>query len=127
VDLFDLLLQDFSLLLHRATVLVENDPQYEIHIALARLGFMRFERGEVWENVHQEFIRALRAGDYSDEALHWYEEAAPCIAKFACLAWGALLGLHASNHLSESEMLQMAVWLPGFLSLNNEVLAVSCV
>jgi hypothetical protein len=86
----------------------------------AFVGFTRYAPPEHWGAEQIELILARLAGDLSDENLEWYEEAAPQIAAFSCLALGALLGAYRQGAIGDEEFLRGDVLLPGFVLMNLE-------
>ena len=60
-------------------------------------------------------IRDLRAGDYADDELVWYEDSGRAVAQLACLFYGFLLGLDESGLLEEPDRVLAEAILPGFM------------
>ena len=110
---FEVLLTEFNNYKQKAILLEGN-----FFVNCAFLGFTRYTPPEHWRAEQIKLILARLAGDLSDESLEWYEEAAPQIAAFSCLALGALLGAYSQGAISDEEFLHGDVLLPGFILLN---------
>ncbi|MES2462802.1 MAG: hypothetical protein V4671_19645, partial [Armatimonadota bacterium] len=89
-------------------------------LKIAIIGFLQHENADQWSRDHTEFIKSRREGELSDENLAWYEEFAPSVAAFSCLALGALQGLYSQGQIDDETFLQGEALLPGFIAMKNE-------
>jgi hypothetical protein len=120
---FDRLLSEFAPSLATARELESLNPEDDEFVKLAVVGFSLHEEMELWRREHYEFIKARLEGDISPDNLDWYEEAAPSVAAFSCLALGALQGLYNRRNINDAEVLHGEMILPGFTMLHNEQIA----
>ena len=98
----------------------------DLFVSLAFVGFTLQEQADQWGQEQVLFILDQRSGELSDESLNWYEEDAPCMASFGCLALGMLLSAYSRGMIDDVEFLQGQFLLPGFLSLNDSDIAQVC-
>lgn len=117
--LFESLLQDFEMHLDRARHVRSSHPPgtQQTHVAVS--GFLLFSPPEAWGREEFECITTRVQGALSLEALEWYEEAAPAIQMFDCLAMGAMLGKYAAGTLDNVGLLLGEAHLAGFLLERN--------
>lgn len=117
---FEHLLSGFAQLQRAAHELQSPNSGDDEFIKIAIIGFSLHEKMERWGRSHYEFIKARRIGELSDENLDWYEEFAPSVAAFSCLALGAMQGLYSRGQIDDTEFLHGDALLPGFISMNVE-------
>lgn len=114
---FEMLIPDFARRHQEAQDLTRN-----AFVSIAQAGFTLHEQPSRWGTYQENFLLGARAGDYSDESLGWYDEAAPVMASFACLALGMLLGLQSRGQIDDTEFLHGLALLPAALLEHNKAL-----
>jgi hypothetical protein len=112
---FENLLAGFPEFIRQASRLESPNPEDDLYVKLAVVGFRQTARPEAWRRGHYEIIRDLRSGAYADDELTWYEESGEAVAQFACLFFGFLLGLDETGQLSERDREVAQALLPGFM------------
>jgi hypothetical protein len=113
--LFESLLERFEELAGRARDVRSSGPPGTEQTHAAATGFLLFSPVEDWGREQHDFITRRLEGELSLPALDWYEEGAPAIQMFACLALGALLGKYAAGEIDERDFLLGDAHLASFL------------
>ena len=111
-EVFEHILRDFKVCRDEARTAAGPGDVFE---RIASIGFARVAPNCPWGSTQAAVIRKLREGDYSDEVLQFYEGAREPVALFACLCYGALLGLDADGRLKERDRAMGEEILPGFI------------
>jgi hypothetical protein len=111
-EVFEHILRDFKMCRAEARSAAGPGDVFE---RIAALGFARVAPDRQWGPAQAAIIRKLREGDYSDEVLQFYEDGREPVALFACLCYGALLGLDADGRLQERDRAMGEAILPGFI------------
>ena len=122
--LFETLLQNFETHLTQAQGIRSSRPPGNEQTHLAVSGFLLFQPPEEWGGDEYDFITARLEGELSLEAMEWYEDFAPAVQMFACLALGAMLGKWAAGSIDEVGFMLGDAHLAGFISLNTEAIHV---
>lgn len=105
-------------LIAMAEELKTPNPEDDIFVRTAIVGFSYHCPTEQWGHKHFSFIQEKRLGDYSDSALKAYGKGGRQIGIFACLSFGYLLGLFQASKISEVQFQIADAQLPGFIFLN---------
>jgi hypothetical protein len=112
---FEQLLSAFPQIIRDARALETDNPEDDFFVRLGVVGFQLAAPIETWQRRHCEVIRDLRRGDYADEELTEYEDAAAPVAAFACIFYGLMLGLDQAGRLDERDREIGQALLPGFM------------
>src|SRR5687768_2174971 len=120
--LFERLLDDFEELHRRAQRVRSSGPPGTEQTHIAAIGFLLFSPVEDWGRDQYHSITQRLEGDLSLPALDWYEEGAPAIQMFACLALGALLGKYAAGEINDIGFLLGDAHLASFLVEHNQTI-----
>lgn len=120
--LFESLLNDFETHLYQAQHGRSSWPTGTEQMRIAICGFMLFCPVEAWSQEESKTIESYESGDFSLDALEWYEESAEAVQHFACLALGAMLGKRAADTLDDQGFLFGYAHLVAFLTLHNEAI-----
>lgn len=120
--LFERLLDDFDQFLKRTQQHRPADHPNTDLLHAASTGFLRFRPPIDWGPGYHEFIIRRLEGGLSLYALEWYEECAPAIQMFACLALGALLGKYAAEEIDDAGFLLGDAHLAAFLVEQSEAI-----
>lgn len=115
MDEFSRLLVAFSVARDTAKTISTPNSEDDDDIKMAIVGFSYYSATENWSRQHYSFIRSRCDGELSDESLHDHGNSGPVFRAFACLAFGALLGLHASGKIDDSTFELGDAQLPGFM------------
>jgi len=118
--LFEDLLREFEPHLRKARQVRSSKPIGTEALHAAVVGFLLFRPAEDWGRDEYEFITERLDGELALDALEWYEEAAPAIQSFSCLALGALLGKYAAGEINDLGFTLGDAHLPAFIALHNE-------
>lgn len=98
-DLFQSLLDNFSLFVEDAKRLHSSNAVDTLDIKIAILGFSKFYPLQQWSYDHYVRLSEILNGDYSPESLADYGECAKPFASFAALSLGALLGKASASQI----------------------------
>jgi hypothetical protein len=97
------------------------NPDDDEYSKLAIAGFSSVATTERWSWEHFAAIRELRMTELSDEALAWHGPHAQQYARFACMCYGALVGLRDIGALKDEDDFEIAeAVMPGFIMANLE-------
>ena len=116
--LFEDLLRKFVPLLGKARQVRSSKPTGTEVVHAAVVGFLLFSPVEDWGREHYEFITERLDGELALDALDWYEESAPAVQRFSCLALGALLGKYAAGEIDDLGFTLGDAHLPAFIALH---------
>lgn len=118
MDEFARLLNAFPIARDAARRLTMPNAEDDDDIKMAIVGFSYHQATEYWSHQHYEFIRSRCEGELSDRALHSHGDAAAIFRAFACLALGALIGMHGSQQIDDTGFELGDAQLPGFMYLH---------
>jgi len=110
--MFEDILRDFPSIRRDAKQAAGSD---DVFVKIAAMGFARVAPDRPWGPEQAAIVRSLREGDYSDEMLEWYDAGRETVALFACLCYGAMLGLDAAGRMTEKDRALGEALLPGFI------------
>ena len=124
-DDFAKLQRGLSQYLPMADGLESPDPEDDLFVKMAIVGYSFHQPTEEWgiDNLH--FIQRHRQDEYSDAELADHGDAASSVALFACLAYGYMLGLFQAGSIDEIEFSRGEALLPGFLALHSTELPIT--
>jgi len=116
---FEQLLRGFSRHKKLAEELRSPDPEDDLFVRMAIVGFSFHRPTEEWGIDNLNFIRRYRGDEFSGAALAELG-LSNSHALFACLSLGHMLGLFQAGQIDETEFSRGEALLPGFLALNEE-------
>jgi hypothetical protein len=99
------------------------NPEDDLHVRIAIVGYSYSQPTETWGRNHYHFLKYYREGDYADENFSTVAANPHLCAAFACLCLGYLLGLFQRGGLSEEQFHVAQRQLVGFIALNGEAFA----
>jgi len=114
---YDALIQKLPQIVAVAKAGDTGNPEDDLFAKVAIVAFGRYAPSEKWTWDHLLTVRAWRAGDYSDEALHEYGvQGARNYALFACAWLGTVLGLREVGAIDTTEALRGEALLAGYVA-----------
>ena len=119
---FRRLLTRFVALRSRAQAYVTPNPEDDLLVRLAVVGFSFEARTEAWNYNHFLAVAAYRQHELTPDVLATHGVHADTWAEFACLAYGFLLGASAADRISELDFSHASALLVSFMWLHiNEL------
>ena len=98
-----------------AETLSTPNPEDDLFVRAAIVGFSTACNTELWGRNHFAFLQERRLRELGPEKLAWYGDAADVHALFGAVCLGLLLGLYQREELSDEEFGLAEAQLPAFM------------
>jgi len=115
LGVFEALLPRFNTLRTTAEAYASPNPEDDLPVRLAIVGFSFNAPTDSWAYEHFCFVAAYRDRELNAEALAWHEDVADLCLQFSCLAIGYVLGLRQAEKINDTDLLLAESLLPSFL------------
>jgi len=113
--LFENLVPRFRRLRATARRLSTPNPEDDLCVRLAIVGFSQNAQTELWSYRHFQRLQIYRRRELNSRDLSGYGEEAAICEQFSCLAYGSLLGLREAGTINDTDLMHSEAVLPAFL------------
>jgi hypothetical protein len=105
-----------------AKTIQSPNPDDDLAIKAAIVGFSYSSRNTDWGRNHYLFVKKRLDSDYSAGALSFYGNHWRDIQLFASICFGYLLGLYQAGRISDEECFAAEIQIPGIIALHADKL-----
>ncbi len=117
-DLLKQLVGTFSRDVESARRINSTNLANDEFVKIAIIGFSYESAPENWGYNHLNFLKKKLSDNYGPDALEFFEEDGPIVARFVSLCYGYLLGLYQAGKIDDQSFAQTELLLPGLIEVS---------